>query len=137
MFYSKNEFYVDYRGWLPSSPSSVPVLRQSPRTTWPDRDRSGPDLDCSSSERNWLYSPKTWRNGTDQKGTGRSRSQTRTDLLSSLIIGNMSIISNFISWNRKPSSITNIRLICNLSIISCLKSHYFNCFAIRVNNIKL
>ena len=48
-FENHNIRYVGYRGWLPPSPSSVPALRPSPHTTWPDRDRSGPDLDCSSS----------------------------------------------------------------------------------------
>ena len=38
--------------------SSFPALRPSPHTTWPDRDRSGPDLDFSSSKRNWLCFPK-------------------------------------------------------------------------------
>ena len=58
--------------------------------------------------------PKAWRNGTgaDPKGTGISRSQTRTDLLSAISIICVSIVSCFISSNRKPSSITNIKVLC-------------------------
>ena len=50
--------YVGYRGWLPPSHPSVPSLIPLPHFRQTDRDRSGPDLDCSSSKRNWLCSPK-------------------------------------------------------------------------------
>ena len=50
--------YVGYWGWLPPSPSSVPSLIPFPHFWQTDRDRSGPDLDCSSSKRNLLCSPK-------------------------------------------------------------------------------
>ena len=50
--------YVGYCGWLPPSPSSVPSFIPFPHFCQTDRDRSGPDLDCSSSKRNWLCSPK-------------------------------------------------------------------------------
>ena len=51
-------WYVGYCWWLPPSPSSVPSLMPFPHFWQTDRDRSGPDLDCSSSKRNWLCSPK-------------------------------------------------------------------------------
>ena len=63
--YHKNVFwfeilnlYVGYCGWLPPSHPSVPSFIPFPHFCQTDRDRSGPDLDCSCSKRNWLYSPK-------------------------------------------------------------------------------
>ena len=50
--------YIGYRRWLPSFHPSVPSLIPLPHFWQTDRDRSGPDLDCSSSKRNWLCSPK-------------------------------------------------------------------------------
>ena len=58
IMHSREYAYVGYRGWLPPSPSSVPSLIPFPHFWQTDRDRSGPDLDCSSSKRNWLCSPK-------------------------------------------------------------------------------
>ena len=41
--------YVGRTAWSPSSQASVPALNPSPQTVDPDRDRSGLNLNCSSS----------------------------------------------------------------------------------------
>ena len=51
-------FYVGCRGWLPLYHPSVPSFMLYPHFWQTDRNRSGPDLDCSSSKRNWLCSSK-------------------------------------------------------------------------------
>ena len=50
--------YVGYREWLPPSHPSVSSLIPLPHFWQTGWDRSGPDLDCFSSKRNWLCSSK-------------------------------------------------------------------------------